>query len=270
VRETLESLARQVGVEADVLFLDQQDDADMRGLCAALANERISFRYVTIPPHGLSFARNRAIALSPNDVILFIDSDAVADPHWARLLAETLGRDGVGVAGGRIVPRWHGRPLLLARSRIVLSCYSMLDVGTGEMAIDRVVGAGFGVHRRHLGEDAKFDEGLGRRPGALLGGEETELCVRARARGLQTLYNGRALVEHQVLPERISNLWLMRRFYYAGFERALTAGRLRPSTQGRGFWDYVAYAVTLVPSLLGFWRGRRRRAAARRSAHSAG
>jgi glycosyltransferase involved in cell wall biosynthesis len=270
VRETLESLARQEGVEAVVLFLDQQDDAGMRSLCASLTSECLRFEYVMIPARGLSFARNRAIALSRNDIILFIDSDAVADRGWARSLGATLERDGVGVAGGRIVPRWHGRPLLLARSRMVLSAYSMLDLGTEEMAIGRVVGASFGLHRGRLGADARFDEALGRRPGGFLGGEETDLCVRARARGLATVYNGCARVEHQVLPERTSHRWLMRRFYHAGFERALTTGSLRPSPQGRSFWDYVAYAVTLPASLLGYWRGRRSRRADRRKAQSAG
>jgi GT2 family glycosyltransferase len=165
----------------------------------------------------------------------------------------------VGVAGSRIVPRWHRPPPLLARSRMVLASYSMLDLGGDEQVVDRVVGAGFGIHRGRLGDAAHFDESLGRRPGGFLGGEETDLCVRARARGLSIVYSGRALVEHQVLPERIANRWIMRRFYHAGFERALTTGSIRPSPQGRNAWDYLAYAVTLPASLLGYWRGRLQR-----------
>jgi glycosyltransferase involved in cell wall biosynthesis len=268
VQATLESLARQENVEAVVLFLDQQDDPRLRAWCAAHTKANLRFQYVIIPAQGLSVARNRAIELSPHDLILFIDSDAVADPGWARSLAATLERDRVGIAGCRIVPRWHRRPLLIARSRIVLNSYSMFDLGPGEVATSRVVGAGFGIHRGRLGNEARFHEAFGRRPGGLLGGEENELCTRARACGLDVIYNGNAVVEHQVLPERIAYGWVMRRFYYAGFERALTATGLQPSPRGRRFWDYVAYALTLPASLLGYWRGRRFAAAARRADQS--
>ena len=75
--------------------------------------------------------------------------------------------------------------------------------------------------------------------------------------GLKTIYNGAVVVEHQVLPDRISYRWLMRRFYYSGVGRALTKGAMRPSTTGRVFMDYVAYIFSLPALLLGYWRGRR-------------
>lgn len=266
--DTLRSLGRQEGVEATVLFLDQRDGTALRELCAALDNERVRFRYIRIPPRGLSHARNQGVTAAADDIVLFIDSDAVAEPGWARNLGETLARDGVGIVGSRILARWHESPLLIARSRMVLGCYSMLDLGPDQVAVDRVVGAGFGIHRGRLGPDAAFDESLGRRPGLLLGGEETELCLRAHNRGLAIFYDGRALVHHQVLPERISLAWVMRRFYFAGFERALIAGRLPRSPRWSSGWDYLAYAVTLPATLLGFWRGRRARRARDAGTHS--
>jgi hypothetical protein len=61
----------------------------------------------------------------------------------------------------------------------------------------------------------------------------------------------------QVLPERISYRWLLRRFYYSGVERALTKNSMRPSATGRVFMDYVAYVFSLPALWLGYRRGRR-------------
>jgi glycosyltransferase involved in cell wall biosynthesis len=262
VTETLQSLARQAGVDGEVLFLNQRDDPRLREVCATLDSSRLAFRYRVIPATGLSAARNAGLALAANDTVLFIDSDAVAAPAWALELSTTLASARTAVAGGRIVPRWHRPPPVLARARIVLNCYSMLDLGPVERSVQRIVGASFGVQRARLGPDAHFDERLGRRPGGLLGGEEADLCARALARGFDVRYNGRALVEHQVLPERISYRWLMRRFYYAGMERALATGSFSPSPRDRQFWDYVAYALMLPASLLGYRAGLRVRQAA--------
>ena len=102
-------------------------------------------------------------------------------------------------------------------------------------------GAGYGIHRGRLGSNAYFEEGIGRQPGLLLGGEDTDLCVRAVGMGLESLYNPSAVVEHQVLPERISYRWLMRRFYYSGVERAMKADSLQPSVEGRVFMDRLIH-----------------------------
>lgn len=257
VRDTIDGLARQREVEADIFFLDQTDDVQMREICGAASTQNLRFNYVVIPMKGLSFARNRGIERSTNDIILYIDSDAIADPCWAYRMQETLLREGVGVAGSKIIPKWHKRPLLVARSEMVLGSYSMLDLGDDELASDRLFGAGFGIHRGRLGPEAYFDEKLGRHPGGLLGGEEIDLCARTRAIGLEVVYNGRAIVEHQVRRERISYRWLMRRFYYSGVERALTSGTLKPRRRDHKFIDYLAYAVTLPATLLGYWHGRR-------------
>ena len=263
VRDAIDSLARQAKVRAEILFLDQQDDAEMRARCSELSTAELQFHYIVIPARNLSYARNRAIELSASEIILYIDSDAIADPLWAHSLSQTLGRSGVGVAGGRILPKWLKPPLFIARSRMVLGSYSMLDLGDGEQSGARLYGASFGIHRERLGPDAYFSEKLGRRPdGGLLGGEEIDLCIRVAAKGLGVIYNGSAVVQHQVLSERISYRWLMRRFYFSGIEKALTDATMAPSVRGRSLIDFFAYALTFPATVMGYWYGRRMRVSA--------
>lgn len=251
---TLKALALQEDVRAVVLFFDQIPNAETASLCHSLDSENVRFNYRSLEPCGISRARNTAIRACRTETLLFIDADAIPDPGWAASLAGTLLQDNVGIAGGRILPVWHRPPLLISKARIVFEQYSMLDFGNGVLEVPRVVGASFGVHLERLGQEARFDEDLGRQDGLLLGGEESDLCTRTQAAGLQILYQGKAVVHHQVLPERIRYRWIFRRLFYAGVNRALRGGMPSPSHR-MALWDYVFMPLVMIPYALGYLKG---------------
>ena len=255
VRDAILGLAAQRDVVGDVLFIDQSPNKATRALCVELSRPDLAFQHIETTKQSLSKARNLAIAGCRTDVLLYLDIDAVAAPDWAQSLSHSLTDGGAAVAGGRIVPRWHGRPLLASRSRLVREQYSLLDLGSAEREVRKVIGANFGLNRVRTGADAVFDEALGRRDGRLLGGEETDLCRRIAARGLKILYNGGAVVEHQILPERMTYRWLARRFYFAGLNRAISGGAPQPN-HGMAPWDLVMAPFYLVPYTTGYLRGR--------------
>ncbi len=249
------SLASQRDTKGCILFIDQSPNQATRQLCHELNRPHLEMRYIEADKQGLSKARNLAIARCETEVLLYLDVDAVAAPDWASQLRRSLTEGGAVVTGGRIVPRWHGRPLLASRSRLVCEQYSLLDLGPGVHEASRVVGANFGLNRARVGDDAFFDEALGRRDGLLLGGEESDLCRRVASRGLKILYNGAAVVEHQILPERMTYRWLTRRFYFAGLNRAIFGGSPQPSHE-MGLWDLLVTPFCLVPYSAGYLRGR--------------
>ncbi len=72
----------------------------------------------------------------------------------------------------------------------------MLDLGPETRETGKVVGASFALHRVRLGKDVRFNEKLGRRPGVLLGGEESDLLNRAIAAGFHALHVGSSVVQH--------------------------------------------------------------------------
>ncbi len=250
VRETLESLSAQEGIRGEVLFLDQDHDSEMR--IDDLGSDDLVFKRVCIPAKSLSYARNHAIEHAEHDLILYIDSDAIAEPDWARHMVEALHQENVAIVGGRIILKWHKKPLWITRARVVHEQYSSLDLGEEVREFPKVVGASFGIDRKLLDSEAYFDEELGRRPGLLLGGEETDLCFRALNRSLRILYQGKALVHHQVLPERIRYSWIFRRMYYAGKSRA-TAGGMPSSTHELCPWDYIVLPIILPFYAAGFF-----------------
>ncbi|MDP2090600.1 MAG: glycosyltransferase family 2 protein [Candidatus Gracilibacteria bacterium] len=258
--ETIESLSRQKDVVADVLILDQFLTNETKEYCEKLSNENINIKYIVIEAKGLSFARNYAIKECKTDVLLYIDSDAIADEYWTINMLKTFEIDNqIGIVGGKIVPKWHKSPSILAKADYVYDVYSMLDLGDEIKENSKVVGANFGLNIARLGSEAFFDENLGRKPGKLLGGEESDLCERAIKKGLKIYYNGKSSVIHQVLPERINIMWILKRMYWGGYNRGLAGGKPKASNGGgkRNMWNYFILPVILPFYAFGFLKGKK-------------
>ena len=254
VRGTLESLAKQRDVRAWVHFYDQRPSPELAALCGALTSSTIQFQSHSIEKMALSPARNLAFEECNTDHLLYLDADARPRPDWAVNLAQALNGERVAVAGSRILPDWDGTPIFPARSAIVREQYSLLDLGDETFAINKIIGAGFGIDLTKLGDEAYFDVNLGRRSGTLLGGEETDLCLRAIQAGHSVVYCGAAIVDHFVPADRLTWRWLMRRFYYAGINRAINKGVPQPANQMS--WANILPLVPLLPVyLFGYLRG---------------
>ena len=255
--ETLTSLSQQANISAHVLVLDQQDNEEVRSFCVNNSSSVIVLDNHVIPAKSLSFARNEAIRMCQTVLLLYIDTDAVADPNWAYELFVAMRQNKAAIAGGKIIPKWHKKPGLLQRSQVVLDQYSMLDLGDDTINVKKVIGANFAINKAKLAKLAYFDEGLGRQNGKLLGGEETKLCTDAREKGLSVIYVGKAAVYHQVMPERVNFKWISKRMYYGGYSRALRGGKPEPSNGGGlAGWDYVALIFLLPFYASGFIRAK--------------
>jgi len=253
LNETLRSLSLQRDVKAEVLVADQFYDKETEGYCRSLTTAELVFKYIVIPEKGLSYARNYVIKHCATHILLFTDADAVPDVNWAAELSTSLSRTNVGVAGGKITAKWYKPPLFITKANLIREQYSLLDLGDEESTTRKVIGANFGLHLGRLKDVAYFDVRLGRNNGNLMGGEETDLCMRVDEQGMDVYYNGRAIVYHQILPERVSYRWIVMRLYSAGFARAMRGGKLAP-THSKSFWDYLFMPFILAPYALGYFR----------------
>lgn len=266
VARALRGATVSAGVEGEVLFLDQKGAVSGRMATAGIEG-RLPIRILDGYPCGLSEARNRLLQEARNDIVLFLDADARPDPWWAAWLRNALAQDAVAIAGSRILPDWAKRPPLAARSSIVREQYSLLDLGPDLRPATKVVGAGFGLNKKHLGENAVFNTALGRQNGKLIGGEETELCERAHAAGFIIIYEGRAVARHYVGSDRLTWRWLMRRFVAGGESRALRKGAPGPFKKP-DFNDWL-FALPLLPFYVAGFAGQcLRRAAFTRLKHT--
>ena len=251
VMETLQSLAQQKGVSAEVIFLDQNWREEFAGETERMSNARLRFRCLPCEEKGIAYARQKGFDLAGTDIVLQIDPDVIAEADWAEKIVSAL-NGGAAIVGSRILPRWRGEPPLLAKSKVVMDQYSILDLGGGEFETPKIVSAGYGVRKSAAPEEMRFDENYGRRNGLLFSGEESDLCRRVRAVGGRVVYCGGALVHHQILPERLTWGWVMKRLYFAGAGRRQQGGAPAPSRKP-GFWDWALAPIILPPYAAGYF-----------------
>jgi glycosyltransferase involved in cell wall biosynthesis len=196
---------------------------------------------------GLSGGRNTGTEALSTDVVAFLDDDAAAAPGWLGVLAAAFLDPTVIGAGGTIEPAWAGaRPAWWPRAfDWVVGC-------TYEGTPDRVarirnpIGANMAFRRSVILGSGGFVEGVGRGTGRPLGGEETELSIRATAAnpGSRILHLPEAAVRHHVPAARASLRYFVERCYAEGLSKA-TISRLVGS--GSGLASERRYTTRVLP-----------------------
>jgi O-antigen biosynthesis protein len=157
--------------------------------CRVLLNERNL---------GFAGACNRGAAAATGELLFFLNNDLVLTPGWFEPMRDLLRRPDTGLVGnvqlraatGELDHAGvtfdakgkpghdHARPLA-ARLR-------------GWRAVPAVTGACLALRRPIWEKLGGFDEGFRN------GGEDIDLCLRARAAGLRTLVSLRSVVRHHV------------------------------------------------------------------------
>lgn len=172
---------------------------------------------------GLSGARNTGVARSSGAVVAFLDDDAQAAPDWARELTAAYSVGNVLGVGGWIEPAWVSeRPAWWPPEfDWVVGC-SYVGLPTQRAYVRNMIGANMSLRREVLKAAGGFDAYLGRVGAGATGGEETELCIRARSLfpNAEIVFEPRARVRHRVGPARCTWRYFMQRCWGEGKSKA--------------------------------------------------
>jgi len=253
VKDCLGALSKQKNITCEVNFLDQRDSKEIYAFCKEMSNKNIKINYIKIPAKTLSYARNYGIKISKASIILFTDSDAIVDENWAKEIFKTFSIDKkIAIVGGTSKPKWPGKLKWYHKSNIVKELYSLISLSDEITPVEKVVGVNFAINKDLLGDQALFNENLGRKPGSLLGGEETDLCSKVGEKGFLVYYNPKAIIHHQIQEERMSLRWVLKRMYYGGVSRAARGGKPKTFHKERNIYDRIILPILLVPYIIGY------------------
>ena len=221
VRALISLVEQQVpdAITLDILCVDNNPKPRV-ALPQGLASRA---RIVHQPTPGLSRARNAAVRDTTGDAVAFLDDDAVAMPGWIAALVKAFERTGAWCVGGRVLPEWPvGREGELdSRLHYLLS---LLDLGDEAQTLRGPVfpcGTNMAIRRAAFDRIGAFHTRLGRTPGSLLSGEETELFRRARKAGGTIAYAPDAAVRHMIPASRLDAAYLKNRAWWEGKTVAL-------------------------------------------------
>jgi GT2 family glycosyltransferase len=269
VARALQSLVAQVPAPAEVLVIDNApgDDATR-----ALVQSRFpTVRYLPEPIPGLDFARNRALREATQEVVAFLDDDAVAGPGWAETFRRVFDDDPrVAVCTGRVEPlslETEGQRLFEAnggfsrgtkRVRLPEDAARPLHGRPAPLiawAISVGCGCSYAVRRDVARALGGFDEALDL-GGALPGGGDHDLLWRALQEGRAVVYEPAALAWHEHRRELGAvhdQIVGHQRAVLAFLSKHLVAdgGHARGALLGYLVWRLVKPAVRLVRRGLG-------------------
>ncbi len=81
--DSMRSLAIPRGVTWEIVVVNNNSTDDTAAVLASFA-ERLPLTCVFEPVPGLSRSRNRGVAASSGDLLLFTDDDVLVEPGWVR------------------------------------------------------------------------------------------------------------------------------------------------------------------------------------------
>jgi succinoglycan biosynthesis protein ExoM len=211
------------GAKAKIIVIDNSPDGRQRAVVDALdprVAATMEVRYFHEPRPGLAYSRNRGVAESDGDFVVFLDDDECpADPAWLLNLVHAAEKTGADAAFGPVIPRFEAAPTQV--TDFVTSLYTRQLARSGLSDITASVsslGTGNSCFRRQScfppGEDPfhhTFDK---------TGGEDVDLLYRLQRGGKRFVWAVDASVFEFVPKSRLSKNYLSDRRFRQGQQRA--------------------------------------------------
>ncbi|WP_307588344.1 glycosyltransferase [Paenibacillus wynnii] len=227
LNKTLQSLVSLENLDlAEIIVVDNRSTDHTETVVKEFIDRNvddIDTRYILEPVQGLSAARNTGILASKSQLIAFLDDDAIPCKTWISTIVSTFEeRPEVMAMGGRIAPIFESkRPEWLIKPFELP--YTIVDLGNRIREYPgRLHPCGANMAMRKIVFDLSlFPLELGRKGESLLSGEEAWLFGQMQKKGHNILYHPLMAVDHFVPSSRLTESWIMKRYYSQGISNAM-------------------------------------------------
>jgi glycosyltransferase involved in cell wall biosynthesis len=211
ILKALNSLAQQTlpAHQYEIIIVNNNSTDNTDALCQTFLQEQQQqncFYFIEIQ-QGLSYARNRGIAESSGDILVFMDDDAQADENYLQEICRFFETTPDAEAcGGRIYPDFESkRPEWM--SHFLLPLTSTIDMGNKINLFKGTkypVGANMAFKKDVFQQYGMFNPDLGRKGNNLDGSEEKDIFLKLKKENKKIYYLPFAIVNHQVPDKRLT------------------------------------------------------------------
>jgi glycosyltransferase involved in cell wall biosynthesis len=200
LKRCLEGLMQLPDDDQEYLVVDNcPPNDDTREIVASFGSR---VRYIREERKGLDVARNRALEEAKNDIVAFIDDDAVPEENWLRMLVRNFSDPLVMCVTGLTLPielqndaqEWFERYSTFSRGfhRKVYDLYKINPLAAGHVG----VGVNMALRREIISLIGPFDEALDAGTLTCSGGD-TEMFSRILRAGYRIIYDPAAVNWHR-------------------------------------------------------------------------
>jgi GT2 family glycosyltransferase len=190
----------------------------------------LNIRYLFEPQQGKSCALNTGIANARGHLLAFTDDDVIVDKRWVASIIEAGTKYPHQAFGGKVVPLW---PIAIPPWIQPTGPYAKPIVGAPIVSHDRgneikeydegmwvPIGANMFFRREVFDKYGGFRTDLGPK-GEIHGPyEDGEIGFRLKNSGEKILYVPQAIIYHPVPQHKLSQEYLLKYFWNAGFTQA--------------------------------------------------
>lgn len=208
------SLLRQKvddGLQFRIVIVDNDAEQTARTVVESFMPCPVPIIYDIEPVQGISFARNRCVALCDGNYAAFIDDDEYADDTWLQGMMNTMESFKADIVLGPVLPLL---PPGVSSWITVGKFFERPRYTTGVSLADSTIGnIGNALIRREVlnSVPGPFDPEF-----ALTGGEDSAFFTAARQKGVSIVWCDTAAVYESIPTERTNILWLARRAFRCG------------------------------------------------------
>lgn len=168
----------------------------------------VEFHYFMEPKQGLSNARNRCIAESRGDVLIYVDDDALVNDLYLRTYWDFFeSHPEVFAAGGPITPRYETEePEWMSHFTLnLITGYANFGERVCKYPAGSYPGGGNAAYRKEVfNVTGLFNPELGRNGETLAGSEEKDIFDKMRSNKMEFYYLPTAILYHLIGENKLT------------------------------------------------------------------
>jgi glycosyltransferase involved in cell wall biosynthesis len=227
----------------EVLIVDNGSTDNTKEISLSFTKGSNHFRYVFEKELGLAHARNIAINLSHAPFIAFTDDDALPQQDWLQRIVERFENldEDYAILAGEIDPIWPFEPPDWLTDHMLMSLSARVgwDKVPRELKASEWACEVNSTYRTDvLRKAGGFPTKLGRRGDLLLSGEN-HVNSYIVADGWRVFYDPDIKVKHKIHPNRLSQAWMKRRYFWQGVTSAICAEYDKVNGKTPEYWSNI-------------------------------
>lgn len=218
--------------EVEILIVDSSDNQDTKETVNYFRKKgyKSLIQYTTNSKGGISFSRNKALAISKGKVIIFLDDDTFISNNWLKEVKTALQKfPKASLIGGKVLPL-NPIPkklkfILCLKENRLLWPLGILDWGDKTKVTPPDIALGTGgliIRKEYLNKIGGFDESFGNLQSfpKIFGGEDKDFVYRACRSENQLVYYPKLVLYHKILPYKLTKKFFRWRYFENGKENA--------------------------------------------------